>query len=273
MWNDLIFALRTLRRNSMFTIFATLSLALGIGATTAIFSLMDQVLLRRLPVHDPGRLVLLHREYHPNGTTSADNFESVYSYPLYRDLRDHDPAFGGVIARATSHVALSHRGKTEAASAELVSGNFFDVLGVGATAGRLFTSEDDGNVGAHPVVVLSHAYWISHFANDPSIVNQTLNVNGHPMQVVGVAAAGFNGLLPGSSPDIYVPLAMQKAVMPTLDILEDRTFHWLNLFGRVKPGFTIQQAQAASDVAYRSIVESELAQRAKPLRDAIASNS
>ena len=113
--------------------------------------------------------------------------------------------------------------------------------------------------------MLSHAYWVSHFANDPAIVNQTLTVNGHPMQVVGVAAAGFNGLLGGSSPDLYVPLAMQKAVLPTLNILEDRQYHWLNVFGRLHPGFTIPQAQAASDVAYRAALESELAQRAKPL--------
>ena len=135
MWNDLIFAIRTLRRNSMFTIFATLSLALGIGATTAIFSLMDQVLLRMLPVREPGRLVLLHREFQPNGSSSSDNFESVFSYPFYRDLRDHDPAFSGLIARATSRVALSHRGSTQAASAEIVSGNFFEVLGVSPPSG------------------------------------------------------------------------------------------------------------------------------------------
>ena len=156
MWNDLIFAIRTLRRNSMFTIFATLSLALGIGATTSIFSLMDQVLLRMLPVHDlPGRLVVLHREYQPNGSSSSDNFESVFSYPSYRALRDRDPAFSGVIARATSRVALSHqRQHPSGLGRALVSGNFFEVLGIGATAGRLFTSEDDRNVGAHPVVVL-----------------------------------------------------------------------------------------------------------------------
>jgi predicted permease len=266
MWNDLIFAIRTLRRNSMFTIFATLSLALGIGATTAIFSLMDQVLIRMLPVRDPGRLVLLHREYQPDGSASSDNFESVFSYPMYRDLRDRDPAFRGVVARATSRVALSHRGVTQAASAELVSGNFFEVLGVGSIAGRVFTSEDDRNAGAHPVAVLSHAYWVGHFGGDPSIVGQTLTMNGHPLEVVGVAAPGFNGLLAGSSPDIYVPLSMQKAAMPTLDILADRQFYWLNVFARLQPGFSIQHAQAASDVAYRSMLESELAQRSKPIQ-------
>jgi predicted permease len=209
--------------------------------------------------------VVLHREYQPNGSSSSDNFESVFSYPIYRDLRDRDPAFSGVIARATSSVALSHRGATQKAAAELVSGNFFEVLGVGATTGRLFTADDDRNAGAHPVVVLSHAYWVSRFGGDASVVDQTLNVNGRAMQVIGVAAPGFNGLLAGSSPDLYVPLAMQKAVMPTLDILENREFHWLNVFARLQPGFTIEQAQAASDVAYRSILEAELAQRAKPL--------
>jgi len=159
----------------MFTIVATLCLALGIGATTAIFSLMDQVLLRLLPVRDPGRLILLHREYGPSGSSSSDNFESVFSYPMYKELRDRDPAFSGnVVARSSARVALSYRGDTQATSAKVVSGNFFETLGVGAMLGRVLTPEDDLKPGAHPVIVLSHSYWSTRFGNDPSIVNQSI---------------------------------------------------------------------------------------------------
>lgn len=249
MWKDLIFAVRTLRRNGMFTAVAMLSLALGIGASTAIFSLMDQVLFRLLPIADPQRLVLLHREYSPNGTSTSDNFESVFSYPTYRELRDHDPAFSGTVARASARVALSYRAETQNAGAEVVSGNFFETIGVGASLGRVIAPDDDGQPGAHPVIVLGHGYWSSRFGNDRGILNQTVTVNGHPMVVIGVAAAGFNGIRPGSTPDVYVPIAMQKAVRPTWDALDDATFRWLNIFARLRPGIGLQQAQAATDVA------------------------
>jgi len=259
MWKDLVFAVRTLRRNGTFTAVAMLSLALGIGASTAIFSLMDQVLFRLLPVADPERLVLLHREYSPNGTSTSDNFESVFSYPTYRELRDHDPAFYGTIARGSARVALSYQAETQNAAAEIVSGNFFETLGVGASIGRVMAADDDGPPGAHPVVVLGHSYWSSRFGSDPGILNQTVTVNGQPMVVIGVAAAGFNGIRPGSTPDLYAPIAMQKAVRPTWNALDDVTFRWLNIFARLRNGVGMQQAQAATDVAYRSITEAELA--------------
>src|SRR6201996_60301 len=139
MWKDLVFSLRTLRRNPLFTAIAVLSLALGIGANTAIFSLLDQVTLRSLPVGDPDRLVLLHTKYSAPGNSTSDTNETVFSYPMYRDLRDRDPAFSGVIARMGAGVTLVRQGAAEQASAEMVSGNFFQVLGVGASLGRIFT--------------------------------------------------------------------------------------------------------------------------------------
>jgi len=156
MWRDVLFSLRTLRRNPLFAAVAVLSLALGIGANTAIFSLLDQVTLRSLPVNDPTRLVVLHRDFQPNGTSTSDNSESVFSYPMYRDLRDRDPAFRGVIARMGAGVTLARQGAAEQASAEMVTGNFFQVLGVGAAIGRVLTPQDDTAPGANPVVVLSH---------------------------------------------------------------------------------------------------------------------
>jgi hypothetical protein len=183
MWKDLVFSLRTLRRSPLFSTVAVLSLALGIGANTAIFSLLDQVTLRLLPVKDPHRLVVLHAEYSAPGSSTSDNNESVFSYPMYRDLRDRDPAFSGVIARMGAGVTLVRQGSgeqgasgqasAEQASAEMVSGNFFQTLGVGAAIGRVLTPQDDTAPGANPVVVLSHGYWTAKCASNPAILNQT----------------------------------------------------------------------------------------------------
>jgi predicted permease len=266
MWKDLLFSLRTLRRSPLFSTVAVLSLALGIGANTAIFSLLDQVTLRSLPVNDPQRLVVLHTEYNASGSSSRDNNETVSSYPTYRDLRDRDPAFSGVIARMGFGVTLAHQGQAEQVSAELVSGNFFPTLGVGAALGRVLAPQDDGAPGANPVVVLGHGYWSTKCGGNPAILNQTVTMNGHPVVVIGVAEARFRGLRPGNTPDLYVPIAMQKAVKPTWDIMEDRSFRWLNIFARLKPDMPLARAQAATDVTYRAILEADMA-RSKDLQD------
>ena len=258
MWKELIFCIRTLRRSPMFTCASVLSLALGIGANTAIFSLLNQVVLRSLPVRDPDRLVLLHTDFQAPGSSSSDNQESVFSNPLYRDLAARDPAFDGVIARMSASVRLTRQGETESLSAEMVSGNFFQVLGAGTSIGRVFEPEDDSAAGAHPVVLLTHALWTSHFAANPAVLNQSITLNGHPFQVIGVVEPRFQGIYPGRHPDLYVPIAMQRAVLPVMDALQDRSTRWLNLFARLKPGVPIQKAQAATDVSYRAILETEL---------------
>jgi predicted permease len=260
MRKDLAFSLRTLRRSPIFTVVAVLSLALGIGANTAIFSLLDQVVLRSLSVSDPERLVLLHTGFSRSGSSTSDNFESVFSYPEYRALRDRDPAFSGLIARSSAGVTLAYQGNAEPVSAEVVSGNFFQTLGIGAAAGRTLNPDDDGAPGAHPVIVLSHSYWSSRFDRKLSILNQTVTVNGHPMVVIGVADPKFNGLMSGESPELFVPIAMQKVVRPTWDVLETWNFRWLSMLARLKPGVTLPKAQAATDVAYHSVNESEMAQ-------------
>ena len=190
MWNDLRFGLRTLRRSPLFTSVAVLSLALGIGANTAIFSLLNQVMLRMLPVAEPERLAVFHTEGQRNGWSSSDNSEAVFSYPMYKDLRDRNQVFSGVIARSSAAVTILYRGQSERASAELVSGNFFDVLGVKAAMGRVLVQDDDGAPGAHPVVMLTYGYWKRRFGANAGILNQTVNLNGHPMTIVGVAPAG-----------------------------------------------------------------------------------
>jgi predicted permease len=259
MWKDFVYSLRSLRRSPLFTAAAIASLALGIGANTAIFSLLDQVVLRSLPVRDPESLVVLHTDYAAPGNASSDNNESVFSYPLYRDLRSADAAFSGMVARSAARVRLAWNGNTEATVAELVSGNYFRTLGTGAAVGRTLVPADEGAPDANPVAVLSHAYWSSHFGSNPAIVNQTVTMNGHPFVVVGVAEASFNGLLQGNSPDVYVPLTMEKSLIPNYDVLADRRMRWLNLFGRLKPGETLPRAQAATDVAYHAIIAGELA--------------
>ena len=264
---DLLHGVRALRRSPVFTLAAVLSLALGIGANTAIFSLLDQVVLRSLPVADPERLVALHGDYSGPGEHSSSwttNSESVFPYPLYRDLRDRVPAFAGILACATAPVRVTWQGSTQAAQAELTTGNYFTTLGVSAILGRTIAPQDDGAPGAHPVAVLSHSFWSSHLGANPGVVNQTVAINGHPFVVIGVASANFNGLVQGDSPDVFVPIAMQRAITPTEDVLEDRTHSWLNFFARIKPGESLAKAQAATDVVFHAILEADLRQGAAP---------
>jgi predicted permease len=258
MGHDLRFALRTLARSPLFTAVAVLSLALGIGANTSIFSLLDQVLYRSLPVRDPRTLAVFHVDDHSSGHRSSDNNQSVFSYPLYQDLRDRNAVFSGVIARSGDPVSVSWNGQTERARAELVSGNLFEVLGVSAAIGRAFTPEDDGAPGAHPVVMLSHDYWVRRFAGEPGILNVKVAINGHPMIVVGIAPPGFRGVLSGENPELFVPIAMKREVTPTWDGLADRHTHWLNILGRLKPGVSPEQAQAAMQTVYRPLMEAQV---------------
>jgi predicted permease len=258
-WRDLRYTARVLRKSPGYALVAVLSLALGIGANTAIFSLVNQVMLRMLPVHDPAHLVVLHREDDLEGTTTKDNYESVFSYPMYRRLRDDGRAFSGVIARAGAAVTILYHGNAESVDADVVPGNFFGVLGVKAAAGRLFTPADDDAPMAHPVVVLSHSYWVKRFAGSPAAVNQTVHLNGFPMTVIGVSAAGFNGIFPGNMPDVYVPINMLGAARPTWKALDDPQFRWLNIMARTAPGLAMQKAQAVAQVAYRAALDDELA--------------
>jgi predicted permease len=261
MMRDLSFSFRTLRRSPMFAAVAVLSLALGIGANTAIFSLVDQVILRLLPVRDPQQLVVLHRNYSLNGSDTSDNYESVFSYSMYRAIRDHDAAFSGVIARCGGSVTVLYQGNAESADAEIVSGNLFQVLGVGAAAGRLFAPEDDSTPAAQPVTVLSHGYWLKRFAGSRAVVGQTIQVNGYPTTVIGVAAAPFDGVFSGNEPQVYLPLMMQRIFKPTWKALDDPQSRWLTIMARLAPGTSIARAQAPTDAAHRIGVETELAKQ------------
>ncbi|HTB20637.1 MAG TPA: ABC transporter permease, partial [Bryobacteraceae bacterium] len=188
---DVQFALRAFLKSPVFTTVALLSLTLGIGANTAIFSLLDQVLLRSMPVKNPQELVLLGRNGYHYGSNWGDH---ALSYPMYRDFQANNSVFTGVFCRFGSDFSLGFNGTTERVTGELVSGTYFPVLGVGAAIGRTLTPDDDRLQDAHPVAVLSYAYWQSRFAKDQSIVGKTVAVNGHNFTVVGVAQKGFDGV-------------------------------------------------------------------------------
>lgn len=256
---DLRYALRTLIKNPGFAAIAVLTLALGLGANTAIFSLTDQILLKRLPVQKPDELVVLRADGPKSGRVTTDgDAANSFSYPMYTQLRDNNDVFAGLLARFPVSLSVSGEGQTERADGELVSGNYFDVLGVVPALGRVFTQEDDQVPGASPIVVLSHGYWARHFGGDQQILNKTLVVNGQSMTVVGVARAGFTGVQIGQTPDVFIPMMMKKQITPTWDGLKEHKDFWLAILGRLKPGLTAKQAEAAFGPAYRGILEAEL---------------
>jgi predicted permease len=252
---DLGYAVRTLVKTPAFTIVVVLTLALGIGANTAIFSLTDQVLLRVLPVNAPEQLVVLDGPGAFNGRTFNNG---TFSYPMYRDFRDQNTVFSGVIARHPVALTLMANGEAERVSGELVTGNYFDVLGVRARIGRTFTQNDDTTPGGHPLVMLSHRYWMRRFAGNPGVLNQTITLNGLPMTIIGVTPPGFFGIVVGESPDVMVPMMMKAQMTPTWDDLQNRRSRWVTVMARLAPAVSVEQAEAAMNVIYRQINEQEL---------------
>ena len=242
MLHDVRSAFRSLARSPGFAAVAVLSLALGIGANTAVFSLLHQVLLRVLPIQDPERVAVLHFEGVEQGGSSSDNSESVFSYPLYLEIRNRNRVLAGLAARSSASVTVLAGGEAVQAQAEIVSGNFFEVLGVRPLLGRLLSAADDLTPGGHPVTVLSHAYWSRQFGGSSGILNQSLLVNGQPMTVVGVAPRAFRGVVAGQTPDLFVPIAMKAQITPGRSELASWRSRWLNLFVRLKPGMSLSQA-------------------------------
>jgi predicted permease len=254
-FQDARYALRTLARTPGFSFIVILTLGLGIGANTAIFSLMDQVLLRLLPVSDPRELVQLDG---PGPFSGRTHNERTFSYPMYVDLRDGSDVFSGLVARFGTSATLTQRGQSERVDVEMVSGNTFEVLGVRPVIGRLLTADDDRTPGAHPVVVLSHDFWQRRFAGSPTVLNQVFTINTTPMTVVGVAPVRFAGVAATQSPDLFAPLMMKGELTPTWNDLDNRRTRWLNIVGRLRPGLTAEAARARLDVAYQQINEFEL---------------
>jgi len=259
-WQDVRYGLRMLAKNPGFTGIAVLTLALGIGANTAIFSLMDQILLRRLPVKNPDELVVLRSPGIQEGHVWSDgDGAQSFSYPIYKNLRDNSsPVVSGMLARFAFDASISSRGQTDRGLGELVSGNYFQVLGVQPALGRLFTSEDERVPGGHPFVVLSHAYWMQQFAGDPGILNQPLLVNNTELTVVGVAQKNFTGIEVGQTPQVFVSIMMKAQMTPTRNGLDNWNDAWLAILARRKPGMSIPQTEAALTAAYRPLLEQQV---------------
>jgi predicted permease len=255
---DVRFALRTVLRSPLFASVAILSLSLGIGANTAIFTIMDQLMLRVLPIQDPQQIVMLYQKGANNGSNMGDRMQS---YPIYRDFQQKASQFQGVLCRRLFAASVALNNQTERVDAEMVSGNYFTTLGVKPAAGRVFNSQEDDRVYmGHPVVVLSYDYWTTRFSKDPAIIGRKILVNNYPMTVVGVSAAGFSGLDPAVSPQIRVPILMKPVLLPDWNWfqVEDRRCRWIQVFARLKPGYTAQSAQPQLQGLYHQIREYEM---------------
>ena len=262
LWNDLRFALRQLRRSPGFAITAILTLALGIGANTAIFSLLDQALLRSLPVQHPDELIVLGQTTKAwNGSSSSNGGEvtDYFSYPMYKDLRDQNKVFAGLIATTPAQAGFVHGTTSQVVNAELVSGNYFNVLGVQPALGRVFSQTDDGAPNANPLAVVSFDFWRNALASDPRIVGSKITLNGHPFEVIGVAAPRFYSAVWGQTPQVFVPMAMLDQVTGhTGNGLLDHKSRWLNILGRLAPGVSAAQAQAGMQPLWHGLREDEL---------------
>ncbi len=275
---DIRYAFRGLVRSPLFTIVALVSIALGIGANTAIFTLVDEVLLRNLPVKEPERLILFVGSRNHYGSNSGGN---MLSYPMYEDFRDDfvdrggAPAmarvslsvpnaaptpklFTGMFARRPIAVNVGVDGSTERVPGELVSGTYFQVLGVGAAIGRLIEPDDDRVRGAGNVAVLSYDYWRNRYGADPNIVGRTITANNNTLTVVGVSQAGFTGLDIGTATSLFVPVSMKAQMTPNWDDMDNRRSRWVNVFARLKPGVTEERALAAMQPYFHGILAQEV---------------
>ena len=246
LWQDVRYAFRMLRKQPGFAAAAILTLALGIGANAAVFSLVNATLLQRLPVADPARLAYVYR----------GNVGNVFSYPFYSALRDHNRMFSGLAGWGGITASLNAGDSAELVNGLIVTGNFFDVLGVRAARGRLLSPADDVTPGAHPVAVISHDFWQTRFAGQPDVVGRDVRLNGHVFTIVGITPAGFPGVLMSGARSVYVPMMMQAIMRPPRarysgeqnpDLLQHPTNSWIFAVGRLAPGATVEQAGAELD--------------------------
>jgi len=256
---DIRYGLRTLAKNPAFTLVATTTLALGIGANTAMFSLLDQVVLRLLPVRHPEQLVIVRETGNHYGNSYGRN---TVSWPMFEDLRDNNRVFSGMFCRFPATVNLGYGDRAAQISAELVSGSYFPTLGIGAVLGRTIAPDDDAVPDSKPVVVLSYSFWRSYFDGDRTIVGRTIALNGHAMTVIGVAQPGFDGVELGAPAKIFVPIMMKTEMTPHSDGLKDRRrfLSWVTTYGRLKSGVSRGQAQLSLQPLLHSILEFEVRQ-------------
>jgi len=250
-------AFRTLFRTPFVTTIAIVSLALGIGANAAIFSIFNQFLLQPLPVDRPQQLVNFDGPGPKPGSNSCDDAgtcDEIFSYPMFRDLERQQTSFTGIAAHRSFGANLAFRGRTAKVQGMYVSGSYFPVLGLRPAQGRLIDRTDDGAPGQTNVAVLSYAYWQLMFDASPAVIGQALTVNGQPMSIVGVAPQGFDGTTIGVRPNIFAPITMRSVLDAGFNAFDNRRNYWVYLFGRLKPGVTIDQARATLSPTYRAII-------------------
>jgi predicted permease len=252
---DIRYSGRSFLRTPSFTATTVLSLALGIGATTAIYSLVNQVVLQALPVRQPERLVLI--DWKGDALCCGFGTWNLMSYPICRDLQQQDRFFQGVLCRAATTVNLSTGGEPRPAAAEIVSGSYFSVLGVSAALGRVLGTDDDGTPGANPVVVLSYDFWKTQFASAPDVIGRKVLVNQNPMTVIGVAAPSFRGIDVGEVPSLWIPAAMSAQAIPGFAELLNRRMRWMQVLGRLRPDVTAVQAQAGLQPWFKTMLEED----------------
>lgn len=255
---DLRYALRQLRKSPGFTLTVILTLALGIGANAAVFTMFDQVLLRMLPVQQPENLVRFEWTGGFSGSMSSfgGDSDNYFSYPAYKDLRDHNQVFEGVLAADKTSVGISWHNQAENDEAEIVSGNYFQVLGLKPARGRLFTEQDDTQKNANPVTVLSYNFWRTHLGSASDVVGQTILINGRSFTILGVAPANFDSAIGGYKPNVFIPVSMVAVAIPWREQLNDLTNHqsaFLTLVARLKPGVTRQSAEASLAPLWHSL--------------------
>jgi predicted permease len=255
---DLRYAVRSLLKSPIFTAVAVLSLALGIGANSAVFTLLDQAILRALPVRDPSQLVQLTQ----NGIYMGSNTGMhSFSYPMYRDFSKQNQVFEGMFCRHSVPFSVAFQGRNERVAGEVVSGTYFPVLGVNAAFGRLFTAADDLAPEAAPYAVLGYDYWLSRFSADHSVLGKELLVNDHKFTIVGVAAPRFKGIEPLFETQVFVPVAMAAQITRETKPLEERRRRWLQVFGRCKPGVSPAAVQTSLQPIFHNVLQMEVQEK------------
>ncbi|MGH9522160.1 MAG: ABC transporter permease [Terriglobales bacterium] len=265
-FQDLRFGARMLAKAPAFTMVAVLTLALGIGVNTAIFSIVNALLLRTLPVQAPERLAVIGDPSRVHSWSNGSPRSDIFSVPLYKEFDANNQVFTSLAATTNFNprVTLDDSGRDQAAErahARIVSGNYFETLGVRAAAGRTFTADDDKAPGSDPYLVISYSYWIRRFHRDLATIGKTIHVNGYPLTIIGVAAPGFDGEVVGDLQDFWVPLMMEPQVMPGRDYLNKIDTSTLLLVGRLKPGISLAQARASMNVTFQQIAHSSFADR------------
>jgi predicted permease len=254
---DMSYGVRSMLRSPALTVVALLSLGLGIGANTAIFSLLDAVMLRSLPVKDPSQLVLLGKGDW-NGISDAFAVTELYSYPFYREMQKRNEVFSDVAAIFSMsnniHGTVEGRDEAEPMHIQLVSGTYFSALGINAIMGRALTDDDDNSEGDHPVAVISYAWWNRSLARDPSVLSKKLKVGDTTFNIIGVAPPEFFGTKVGQAPDIWIPLSMMKNVPPNWGGYKENFSESLYIMGRLKPGVNMEQATSNVNLLYQQIL-------------------